>query len=244
MYGPGVGRAERPKIDVLHLDEHLVVVDKPAGLAVHRGWAPERDVALRRTRDTLGRRVYPVHRLDKPTSGALVFGLASESTRAMHEAFEAGLADKIYLAIVRGIVPEEGVIDAPVKRGEDGPLVEAETHYRRLAYVEHGNADHGHRYSVVEVRPKTGRTHQIRRHFRHLKHPIVWDRRYGRGRFDGYAQQHFGLDRMALHCHRLRFPHPAGGEDVRVEAPLADLTPVLHRMGLSEYVWRDEAFTG
>src|SRR4051794_41102323 len=139
----------------LYSDDALVAVSKPSGIAVHRGWSRERIVAMTVVRDLLGRAVFPVHRLDRATSGALVFALDPGTARALQEQWLAGRVSKRYLALVRGIPPEEGVIDHPVPRSREpgGPRVPALTEFRRLATFE--------RYALLEVFPRTGRLHQI-----------------------------------------------------------------------------------
>jgi tRNA pseudouridine65 synthase len=203
----------------------LVVVDKPAGLAVHRGWAPERDVAMTRVRDAIGAQVYPVHRLDRGTSGVLVFALSSALASTFSELFASGAVEKAYLALVRGVPPEQGTIDHPLQPGEDRdePRVEARTAYVRREVFG--------RYSLVEARPETGRLHQIRRHLKHISCPIIGDVNYGKGEHNRFFREHFDLHRMFLHALRIRFPHPATGVSVEVEAPLPpELDTTLERL--------------
>jgi tRNA pseudouridine65 synthase len=213
-----------PDMPVLYRDARLLAVNKPSGLAVHRGLARDRVFALQLVRDLAGQHVHPVHRLDRATSGALLFALDPETARRMQESFEAAAVGKRYLALVRGIPPEEGVIDHPVPSDEDGPRVPAVTAFRRLAVFE--------RYALVEARPLTGRFHQIRRHFKHLSHPLIGDVRYGKGEHNRLFRERFGLHRLALHAVELNFPHPETGEELRIAAPLPeDLAGPLRRMG-------------
>jgi tRNA pseudouridine65 synthase len=212
-------------LTVLHQDDLLVAVDKPSGMAVHRGWSQERHVVLTVLRDQIGRYLYPVHRLDRGTSGALVLALDPATARALQERFEAGEVRKRYLALVRGIPPEEGVIDSPVPRAPGGPRVPAVTEFRRLGTFE--------RYALLEVTPRTGRLHQIRRHLKHISHPIVGDVRYGKGEHNRLFRERFGLHRLALHALELGFPHPEDGHDLRLAAPVPpDLAGPLQAMGL------------
>jgi tRNA pseudouridine65 synthase len=208
-------------LTLLHQDDFLVAVDKPSGMAVHRGWSQERHVVLTVLRDQIGRHLYPVHRLDRGTSGALVLALDPATARGLQERFEAGEVRKRYLALVRGIPPEEGVVDSPVPRAPDGPRVPAVTEFRRLGTFE--------RYSLLEVVPRTGRLHQIRRHLKHISHPIVGDVRYGKGEHNRLFRERFGLHRLALHALELGFPHL----DLRLVAPVPpDLAGPLRAMGL------------
>ncbi len=206
------------------------MVNKPSGLAVHKGWASDRHYALTVVRDAVGCHVHPPHRLDKPTSGALVLALSREMAHALQEAFASRLVDKRYLALVRGVPPEAGVIDHPIRaKGappEDGR--EARTDYRRL-WVHRG------RYSWVEATPHTGRLHQIRRHLRHLSCPIIGDVTHGDGRENRLFRAEYGLHRLALHAAAIAITHPVSGERLVVRAPIPeDLAGPLRAMGLPE----------
>jgi tRNA pseudouridine65 synthase len=211
-------------LPVLYRDAHLLAAGKPTGLAVHRGAARDRTFALQLVRDQAGRRVHAVHRLDRATSGVLLFALDPETARRMQERFAAGAVEKRYLALVRGIPPEEGVIDHPIPSDLDGPRVAAVTAFRRLATFE--------RYALVEARPRTGRRHQIRRHFKHISHPLIGDVRYGKGEHNRLFRERFGLHRLALHALELAFEHPETGEALRIAAPVPeDLAGPLRAMG-------------
>jgi tRNA pseudouridine65 synthase len=193
----------RGDIPVLFLDEGMVVVDKPAGVAVHRGWARERDVLTERLRTQLGRAVFPVHRLDRGTSGVLVLALDAATARALGDAFAAGAVEKRYLALVRGIpAPRTQWIDHPIPRDE-GPgatRVRARTHVQTLGTYG--------RYALVEARPETGRLHQIRRHLKHISCPVIGDVNYGKGLHNRWFRERHGLRRMFLHAAGLRLQHP------------------------------------
>ncbi len=202
-----------------------MVVDKPAGLAVHRGWAPERDVAMVRVRDALGTRVFPVHRLDRGTSGVLVFALSAAMATVLGEAFASGAVHKHYLALVRGVPAETVVIDHPLPPGDDrtAPRVPARTTIVRREVFG--------RYSLVEAQPETGRLHQIRRHLKHLSCPIIGDVNYGKGEHNRLFRDRYGLHRMFLHASSVTFPHPATGALLSVCAPLPpELEAVLARL--------------
>jgi tRNA pseudouridine65 synthase len=214
-----------PDLPVLYQDGVLLAVAKPAGLAVHRGAARDRTVALQLVRDRAGRHVHAVHRLDRATSGVLLFALDPGTARRLQEQMEAGSVAKRYLALVRGVPPESGVIDHPISRDLDGPRVPALTEFRRLATFE--------RYALVEARPRTGRRHQIRRHFKHLSHPLIGDVRYGKGEHNRLFRDRFGLHRLALHALALAFDHPETGEALRLVAPVPeDLAGPLRAMGM------------
>jgi tRNA pseudouridine65 synthase len=207
----------RPReMKLLFVDPHVVVVGKPSGMLVHRGWGDDDDTAMFRARDAVGEHVYPVHRLDRGTSGALLFARTREAASALGRAFEAGHVDKRYLALVRGTPPDAGVIDSPVPRSEGGPRVPAVT---RFALVARSPVD---RCSLVLALPETGRLHQVRRHLHHIHHPLVGDVNYGSGEINRRFRATYALRRLALHAHHLAFPHPVTGVRVTVEAPLPD----------------------
>lgn len=217
-----------PPIDLLFVDEHVVVANKPAGLLVHRGWDNDDDVALFRVRDALGgNHVHPLHRLDRGTSGALVFARTKEAAATLAASFEERRVDKRYVALVRGMAPEGGTIDHPVPKSEDGPRVPAITHYRLVA---HSPVD---RCSLVRATPETGRLHQIRRHLRHVNHPLVGDVAYGSGAINRHYRATYDLHRLALHAESISFDHPVTGARVTVDAPMPDdLGLALDRLGL------------
>lgn len=213
-----------PEVRILHQDDALVVVDKPAGLIVHRGYARERHVVMSLVRDQIGKYVHPIHRLDRQTSGVLVFTLDKESTRTLSQSFEKGDVRKRYLALVRGRLVDPGLIDHPVPKDEGEERVPAQTEYTPISGTD--------RYTLVEARPLTGRLHQIRRHFRHIDHPIVLDKKYGRGVFHDVARAN-GLTRMALHACSLRLPHPSDGSIRTFTAALPeDLIVPFSRLGV------------
>lgn len=210
---------------VLYRDEHLMVVDKPSGLLVHRGWARDEVVSMTLARDAIGQWVYPVHRLDRGTSGVLLFALDSSSAALIQEQFVAGEVTKRYWALVRGVPPESGVIDNPVPRKPKGDRVPAVTEFRRLAVFEN-------RYSWIEVLPKTGRLHQIRRHMKHISCPLIGDVRYGKGEHNRLFRER-GLQRLALHACELTLQQPVTGEPLSFRAALpSDLAEPLAAMGL------------
>lgn len=189
---------------ILHRDARCVAVDKPSGVATHRGWADDDDALLQRVRDAVHCYVYPIHRLDRGASGVVLFALDKEAARAFSDAW--GEADKRYLAVTRGHPPEHVLIDHAI----DGAPSRTEV-WRQRTFG---------RYAVVEARPHTGRLHQIRRHLKHISCPLIGDVRYGKGEHNRLWRDTFALHRLALHCTSLRVPHPEGGE-LAVTCPLA-----------------------
>jgi len=232
-------------LDILYRDDHLVAVHKPAGLLVHRSPIDRHETrfALQLVRNQIGRRVYPVHRLDKPTSGVLLFALRSEVAQQLTVLFESRQMRKTYLAVVRGIPAEQGAIDYPLYEEEDrlaplDPEREAQpavTLYRRLAEVELPITVGRYptsRYALLEVQPQTGRRRQLRRHMKHIFHPIIGDTTYGDGRHNRMFRDTFDCQRLLLTATRLEFAHPASGELLRISAaPDESFAQVLHRLG-------------
>lgn len=239
-------------LEILYRDEHLVAISKPAGLLVHRSPIDRRETrfALQILRDQLGQRVYPVHRLDKPTSGVLLFGLSSEAAHRTAEAFASRQVRKKYLAVVRGYSPEQGTIDYPLRdepdqRAAKAPPVEARaalTDFRRLATVELPIAVGRYatsRYSLVEAQPLSGRRHQLRRHFKHLSHPIIGDTTHGNGQHNRFFRQQFDCLRLLLAATELSFIHPYSDLPLAVQAPLGeDFCTLLATLGWSDAVPR------
>ena len=203
-------------IDILYADADIVVANKPSGLLVHRGWDDDDDVALFRVRDAVGAHVHVVHRLDRATSGVLLFARHRDAAATLCGDFEAGRVDKRYLALVRGQPPQAGVIDHPVPKKEAGERVPAVTRFRLIA---RSPID---RCSLVEALPETGRLHQIRRHMKHLSHPLIGDVNYGSGALNRHYRATYQLHRLALHAHYLAFAHPTTRLPIVIHAPLPD----------------------
>jgi tRNA pseudouridine65 synthase len=223
---------------IVHRDDWLCAIHKPSGLLVHRTALDrhERRFAVQVLRDQIGCHVHPVHRLDRGTSGALLFALDRDVARALGAQFEAGAVAKRYLAIVRGHPPMEDTIDHPLRRlrddhefeppgiGESAPQ-RAVTHFRRLAVAGLPHAVDRYptsRYALLELRPETGRRHQIRRHLKHVAHPVIGDATYGKGRHNRLFARLFGSDRLLLACVELHLTHPVTGAPLALRAPLAE----------------------
>ncbi|RYZ02118.1 MAG: pseudouridylate synthase [Myxococcales bacterium] len=208
-------------IEFLYRDDDVVAINKPSGLAVHRGWADDDAFAMTLVRDALGQWVYPVHRLDRGASGVLLFGLSKESARALCERFERREVQKTYLALVRGAPPPELLIDHPLKPDNSDEPQAATTNVRLLSQLG--------RYAWVEARPHTGRLHQIRRHLKHISCPIIGDVKYGKGEHNRLFRERYALHRLALHASRLQLP----GLDVHAPLP-AELANTLEQLRQSE----------
>lgn len=227
------------EIPLLFEDEHLVAVHKPAGLLVHSNAHARREpFLLQLLRDQLGRRVYPVHRLDRATSGLLIMALTTDAAGILARQFANREARKVYMAMVRGFITESGVIDSPL-RAESGRECDARTEFECVHTSEihepvgrYASA----RFSLVRVTPQTGRTHQIRRHFAHIRHPIIGDVLRGDGRQNRFFRERFGLHRLMLASIRLEVRHPEDGRMLPLTCPLApELALTFRQLG-----WEDQ----
>ncbi|MEL6635964.1 MAG: pseudouridine synthase [Bacteroidota bacterium] len=213
------------RFSILYEDDDLVVINKPPGILVHRTPISEDQVfVLQLLRRQLRQRVYPVHRLDRGTSGVLALGKSSAGAEGLSHQFREQNVRKHYLALVRGYLEERGTVDYPLAPEPQREKQRAITHYERLAQreVDHpvGPYDTA-RYSLLRLRTETGRRHQIRRHCSHLRHPIIGDRRHGDVKHNKFFRQHLHIERMLLHAYELGF-YNTKGEWQRVRAPLDD----------------------
>lgn len=238
-------------LPILFQDDRLVAIHKPSGLLVHRSELDRHETrfAVQLLRDQLGRHVYPAHRLDRGTSGVLLFALDRDTARMVGGQFERQEVAKTYLAVVRGHPPESGHIDhALSRRRDDAEWVgkdasdeaqPAVTDFRRLATCELPHAVDRYptsRYALVELYPQTGRRHQLRRHLKHIAHPIIGDATFGKGRHNRLFQELFGSARMLLACTRLQLQHPDGSPLDIMAPPDDDFARVLAALG-----WQDAA---
>ena len=220
-------------LDILYIDDYLAIVHKPAGWLVHRTPLDKGETrfVLQALRDQLGRPVWPLHRLDKGTSGVLAFALDAQAARTMGLRFESGEGlHKTYRAIVRGWPEDAGLIDHALKRMPDDMRSEreeyqaAQTRYRTLRRGELALSQGDFattRWAQVELQPLTGRRHQLRRHMKHVAHPIMGDATHGKGPLNRAIAEHIGFNRLWLHALRLELRHPVHDAVLRIEAPLA-----------------------
>lgn len=224
------------ELTILHRDEHIVVIDKPPDLLVHRSEIDRHETrfAIQILRDQIGQRVWPAHRLDRGTSGVLLFGLSPEIAGDLGRQFEAGKVEKRYRAIVRGHPAPSGIIDHPLARQRDPYEFSGErssneaqpalTRYRRLMRIELPfTVDRypSSRYALLELEPVTGRRHQLRRHLKHIAHPIIGDSTYGKGRHNRFFAEQLGCSRLLLACTALAFDHPASRLRLEIKAPVS-----------------------
>jgi len=228
----------RPQLTVLYQDNYLVAIDKPAGLFVHRSFMDKDEVyfALQLVRDLVGQYVYPVHRLDRPTSGVLLFALSKEVAQKMGAAFSHNDGkrniEKTYYALTRGHLFGESLIDYALKEkldklgdknvSRDKLPQQARTYYQSIKTaslpIALGQYD-SVRYSLIKLSPQTGRRHQLRRHLAHLRHPIIGDINYGDNRQNPFFIQHFGFKRLMLIAKKLSFFHPVTNKKITISAP-------------------------
>jgi tRNA pseudouridine65 synthase len=232
---------------IIYQDEYLVAINKPSGLLTHRSWIDKQETrfAIQMLRDQINHYVYPVHRLDKPTSGVLLFALSQETARTLSAQISSHELCKQYLAVVRGYCDTSGVIDYPLKEvpdkmtdrraRTDKAAQTAVTHYETLDQVELAYPVGKYatsRYSLLRLYPRTGRKHQLRRHLKHIHHPIIGDTRYGRGEHNQFFRQQFNCHRLLLHASKLALRHPESGQKQTIKAPLdKDFLALLNTLG-------------
>lgn len=221
-------------LDILYQDDELVAINKPAGMLVHRSWLDKHETvfAMQTLRDQIGQHVFPIHRLDRPTSGVLLFALNSETARLMSQQFEQHQIQKQYLAVVRGYLLGSGRIDYPLKVeldkiadkfSQEKEAQSARTDYQSLAQVEMPYPSGKFmtaRYSLIQLSPLTGRKHQLRRHLKHLFHPIMGDTKYGDLHQNRALSENIGVTRLFLHANQLQFVHPKKLQKIEIKAPL------------------------
>lgn len=223
-------------LDILFRDEYLIAINKPHGLLVHRSpiAADVEEFALQLLRDQIGQKVNPVHRLDRKTSGALLFAFDKKTEIEMQKQFAENKVKKVYLAIVRGHTDENGTIDYPLRK-ENGTFQDAFTTYQTLNQAELDVPFGKHltsRYSLIEAAPATGRMHQLRKHFAHIFHPIIGDRTHGCNKQNKLFKEKWEMDTMLLHAQSLTFAHPVTQEIIIIQAPLQqEFVRVMKLMG-------------
>jgi tRNA pseudouridine65 synthase len=238
--------SEVPLLSILYLDDFLAVVDKPAGMLVHRSFLDKHETlfVMQTLRNQLGRHVFPVHRLDRPTSGVLVFALSSDIARLLTEQHQEESWQKFYLAIVRGYVKAPLLLDYPLfeqldkiadkQANQHKAAQDARTAIWPIAQVELPvpvGRYPAARYSLVALQPLTGRKHQLRRHLAHLRHPIVGDTSHGDGKHNQLFAKHLSAQRLMLVAKRLQLKHPVTGELLLFDAGLQELKPLFTEFG-------------
>jgi tRNA pseudouridine65 synthase len=199
---------------VLYEDNSLIAIDKPSGILVHRTRISEdKTSVLQQLRDQVGRRLFPVHRLDRGTSGVLLLAKTAAAAASLGAQFRTQAVNKTYQAIIRGYVEAEAEIDYALTNESGTTLNPAITRYRRLKQAEYSHPVGRYptaRYAWVEIVPQTGRFHQIRRHFSHIRHPVIGDKKHGDLHHNRFFREAWGIDRLLLHATALRFQTPEG----------------------------------
>ena len=231
-------------LEIIYRDEYYIAINKPAGLLVHRSNIDRHETrfAIQMLRNQIGHRVYPVHRLDKPTSGILLFGLDNESTSKMQQQFIDKRVSKTYIAIVRGFTPESLDIDHPVKAIADRyekTDISPKQAFTQLETLAQNEFDFcvdpkypATRYSLVKLKPQTGRRHQLRYHMKHISHPIIGDAKYGKGIHNRYFKDTFHCNRLLLAATGLSFYHPYSGKSVEISSkPTTDFCNIVEQLG-------------
>jgi tRNA pseudouridine65 synthase len=228
-----------PTLNILYQDDYLIAINKPHGLFVHRTALDHTATtfALQMVRDLVGSHVYAIHRLDRKTSGVLLFAKDKESQSQMAKMFIQKEIKKKYLAIVRGYTDDSGKIDYPLVT-DDGKTQDAVTLYQTLARSEipySSGKFPTSRYSLIEVEPETGRMHQIRKHMSHIFHPIIADRPHGCNKQNKFFLEHFAMDTMMLHASELEFIHPQLRTNIHIKADYhVEFARMIELLGFDE----------
>ncbi len=216
---------KRSPVEILWRDDSVVIVNKPAGLLVHNSkWAGPKETSLRQlVARQIERQIYPVHRLDRPTSGVLLYALTREAARLWHDQLSQPDTRKTYIALARGWLAGPMTVDHPLKDGN--ARRPALTHFQPLAYCA------AERVTLVQAMPRTGRQHQIRRHLARTAHQIIGDTTYGKGRINRHFREVYDLHRLFLHAAALTITHPVTGQRLHLQAaPPPGLQRLLHQL--------------
>jgi tRNA pseudouridine65 synthase len=218
------GNLSSKPLEILYEDEFLVAINKPNGLLVHQSKIARdaSEFALQLLRDQLGYFIHPVHRLDRKTSGVLIFAKDKSILPKMQEAMSATSSEKIYLALVRGFFPESLTVDYALTN-ENNKTQEALTHFKLRTYFEIPLSFQGFetsRYSLIEARPQNGRYHQIRKHCKHVFHPIIGDRPHGCNKQNKLFLERFESTKMYLHANQISLTHPITERLLTINAKL------------------------
>ncbi|MDR6239843.1 pseudouridine synthase [Aureibacter tunicatorum] len=214
-------------LEILHYDEHLIAINKPKGMLVHRSplARQEKIFAMQTLRDQVGHHVFPLHRIDRPTSGVLLFGTNKESATALQKSFEDKKVTKKYLALVRGFIDDVITINHPINNEYDETLRDAISQVKPLYQTEVNICTNPNfptsRYTLAEAEPITGRTHQLRKHFAHIRHYIIGDKKHGDNKQNKAFMKHYNMNDLLLHSYHTIIPHPFNQEEkISIKAPL------------------------
>lgn len=216
-------------IKVLFQDEHFVIVSKPSGMLVHPYWkeSNERECLLKYVRDQLKQYLYPFHRLDRATSGIVIFGLSKESTKKIQDIWHNEETEKYYKLLARGVFESSGIFEFTLQN-EKKVKQDAKTQFWPLLFDDN--------VTYLSARIFTGRKHQIRRHFARTAHHLIGDTTYGKGNINRYYRENYKLNRLFLHCSDINFIHPYTNQRINIHDPLpSELESVLTKLNLKEF---------
>lgn len=224
--------------EIIYQDEYFIAINKPCGMLVHRTRIAEEEsvFVLQLLRDQTGKHLYPVHRLDRPTSGVLLFAFDPDTARQLSVMLVGGEVEKKYMALVRGWFAADGRLDYPVKN-DRGNLQEACTWFRIAEkYTLHRpiGSFPTSRYSLVECYPKSGRWHQIRQHLAHLRYYIINDRVHGDGKHNRVFKNELGIEPLFLHARSLSMKHPVNGETLILKAKFPEHWEMFRELDIVE----------
>lgn len=248
-------------LEIIFQDQDYIAINKPSGLLVHRSPIDRHETrfAIQTLRDQIGQPVYPVHRLDKPTSGVLLFALNKEALKAAQKQFMDASQEettdkhqtsqkltKEYLAIVRGYAPDNLTIQHTVKAREDKQNPDTRNNKEGITLVQSlAQCEINHmvekylvsRYSLVKLKPLTGRRHQLRYHLKHISHPIIGDAKYGKGTHNRFFQKQYNNQRLLLAATTLNFQQPFTKEIIQLNAsPTPDFIAITDALGWSDTI--------
>lgn len=217
-----------PPLKILHQEEDFVAVSKPSGLLVHRDeHHPDAPAALQLVRDQVEQHLYPFHRLDRATSGILLFGFSRKAAAALQKSLAAADAHKDYYALLRHPGSNHELGDSWVS---ERPLSDDKGN-KKDCRTDFEVVETFHRCALVRCRIYTGRYHQIRRHANHCGRHVIGDTTHGKGRINQLFRERYGLDRLFLHLQRVEIAHPQTGDRFVIDDPMPEeLTAVLDRL--------------
>lgn len=222
------------ELEILYEDYQIALINKPSGLLTHQSkMSSDKDTLVDRLKKRYESPPSPVHRLDRATSGVVLCAFDSNTAATLGKAFADKLVEKSYMAVVRGFTDQSGEINRPLRKDGEGELQEAHTSYERIGRAEIPVANNKYsssRYSLVRIKPLTGRYHQIRRHLAGIGHPVIGDTSHGDLRHNRIIREFWGNNRLLLHCLSLTFPHPVSKKAITIKAPLPEEMKIItHR---------------
>ena len=217
------------KIDLLYEDEYIIAVNKPSNILIHNSYYArniKEDTLLDLLSEQLKASFYPIHRLDRKTSGLMILAKQKENVSDFQQLFKPESIQKTYFGIVRGHIEDSRLIESPVKNEDSGLYKDAKTHCESINHVELNIPVHPYktsRYSLVKLKPATGRMHQLRIHMNKISHPIVGDTKYGDRFHNRMFTDEFDCSDLLLHAYSIEFRHPFLKEIISIKADLPEV---------------------